>query len=87
MYGERDIALCLSNGIYALKQDLKLTIDPDDRFGPKLLMSMFTKIYHPSQSKIESLKERLKKLSIETVQDKTLLSLCKMLQNLSENSR
>jgi len=48
----------------ALKQDLKLTVDPDNHFDPKLLMSVFTKIYHPSQSKIESLKEKLKKLSV-----------------------
>jgi len=49
-----------------LKHDLKLSVDSDDRFGPKLLMAVFTKIYHPSQSKIEHLKERLKKMSIRT---------------------
>ena len=49
-----------------LKHDLKLSVDSDDRFGPKLLMAVFTKIYRPSQSKIEHLKERLKKMSIRT---------------------
>jgi len=47
-----------------LKHDLKLSVDLDDRFGPKLLMAVFTKIYRPSQSKIEHLKEKLKKMSI-----------------------
>jgi len=49
-----------------LKHDIKLSVDSDDRFGPKLLMAVFTKIYRPSQSKIEHLKERLKKMSIRT---------------------
>jgi len=49
-----------------LKHDLKLSVDSDDCFGPKLLMAIFTKIYRPSQSKIEHLKERLKKMSIRT---------------------
>jgi len=31
-----------------LKHDLKLSVDSDDRFGPKLLMAVFTKIYRPS---------------------------------------
>jgi len=49
-----------------LKHDLKLSVNSDDRFGPKLLMAVFTKIYQPSQSKIEHLKEKLKKMSICT---------------------
>jgi len=54
-----------------LKHNLKLSVNSDDRFGPKLLMAVFTKIYRPSQSKIEHLKERLKKMSIRTSLEKT----------------
>jgi len=49
-----------------LKHDLKLSVNSDDWFGSKLLMVVFTKIDRPSQSKIEHLKERLKKMSIRT---------------------
>lgn len=50
----------------ALKQDLKLSVKPDDRTGPKLLMALITKIYRPSLSKIESLKESLKLLNLHS---------------------
>ena len=50
----------------ALKQDLKLSLPPDDRSGPKLLMALITKIYRPSLSKIESLKESLKQLNLRS---------------------
>jgi len=49
-----------------LKHDLKLSADSDDHFGPKLLMAVFTKIYRPSQSKIEHLKKKFKKMFIRT---------------------
>jgi len=58
--GEAILNLCTD----ALKQDLKLTVNPDNRFKPKLLVSVFTKIHRPSQSKMASLKEKLEKLSI-----------------------
>jgi len=48
----------------ALKQDLKFNIQPDKRYGPEVLMTLLTKLYRPSQSKIESLKDKLKNLDI-----------------------
>jgi len=48
----------------ALKQDLKFNIQPDERYGPEVLMTLLTKLYRPSQSKIESLKDKLKSLDI-----------------------
>jgi len=60
----------------ALKQDLKLSVMPDDRNGPKLLMALITKIYCPSLLKIESLKGLLKGLSLRSypAENVTLLS-------------
>ena len=48
----------------ALKQDLKFNIQPDERYGPEVLMTLLTKLYRPSQSKIESLRDKLKSLDI-----------------------
>ena len=54
----------LSSCTEALKQDLKFNVPEDKRFGPNLLMKLLTKIYRPSQSKIENLKDKLKNLDI-----------------------
>jgi len=45
---------------------LKLSVMPDDRNGPKLLMALITKIYRPSLSKIEALKDSLKGLNLRS---------------------
>jgi len=50
----------------ALKKDLKLSVMPNDRNGPKLLMALITKIYRPSLSKIEALKDSLKGLNLHS---------------------
>jgi len=34
----------------ALKQDLKFDIQPDERYGPEVLMTLLTKLHRPSQS-------------------------------------
>ena len=47
-----------------LKEDLKLSLAAGDRTGPRLIMSLLSKLYRPSQSKIRALKELLEALDI-----------------------
>ena len=54
----------LSSCTEALKQDLKFNVPEAERYGPNLLMKLLTKIYRPSQSKIENLKDKLKSMGI-----------------------
>lgn len=69
----------------ALKQDLKFNIQPNKCCSPKALVTLLTKLYHPSQSKIESLKDRLKSLlTIKSVLVKMSPPLCKMRPNAFE---
>jgi len=47
-----------------LRQQLKLVIPPDDRYGPKVLMLIFQKLYRPSVAKNQVLLDKLLAMDI-----------------------
>jgi hypothetical protein len=47
-----------------LRQDLKLVIPPQDRTGPKVLMTIFEKLYRPSLANNKALLDKLDKMDI-----------------------